>query len=42
MKTFIADIIPKIQKYSQRLDDITLFTNKHWVVIDDINTTGKV
>ncbi len=36
MKTFIADIFPKIQRFSQKLDNLTLLTNQHWVSIDDI------
>lgn len=36
MKTFIADIFPKIQRYSQTLDNLTLLTNQHWVSIDNI------
>jgi hypothetical protein len=35
MRTFILDIIPKIKKYSVKLDKITALTNTHWVVIDD-------
>ncbi len=35
MKTYLADIIPKIQQHSKKLDDITLLTNQHWVVIDE-------
>lgn len=35
MRTFILDIIPKIKKYSEKLDKITVLTNKHWVMIDD-------
>ena len=42
MKTFIADIIPRIQKFSQKLDNKTLLTNQHWVVIDEINSTKTV
>lgn len=42
MKTFIADIFPKIQRFSQRLDNLTLLTNQHWVSIDDILTSKKV
>lgn len=42
MKTFFSNIIPKIQKYSQKLDNITLLTNQHWVVIDDTNTNKIV
>lgn len=41
MKTFILDIIPKIQRFSQKLDNITTLTNKHWVIIDD-NIEKKV
>lgn len=36
MRTFIADIFPKIQRYSEKLDNLTLLTNQHWVSIDDI------
>ena len=42
MRTFIADIIPKIQKFSQRLDDLTKLTNQHWVSLGDINQTKRV
>ncbi len=36
MNTFLADIFPKIQRFSERLDNLTLLTNQHWVSIDDI------
>jgi len=39
MKTYLSDIIPKIQGFSQRLDDLTILTNQHWVVLDEIMTT---
>ncbi|MBK9456820.1 MAG: hypothetical protein WBP31_01120 [Chitinophagales bacterium] len=42
MKTFIADIFPKIQNYSQKLDDLTILANKHWVSIDNITTNKTV
>ncbi|MBF8963903.1 hypothetical protein I0P70_11645 [Pontibacter sp. FD36] len=42
MKTFISDLIPKIQRYSQQLDNLTLLTNQHWVVVDDNNDTKHV
>jgi len=42
MKTYISDIIPRIQKFSQKLDNLTLLTNQHWVVIDDIDNTKNV
>jgi len=42
MRTFIADIIPSIQRYSQRLDDLTRLTNQHWVSLGEINDAKKV
>jgi hypothetical protein len=36
MKTFLADLFPKLQRYSQKLDNLTLLTNQHWVSIDNI------
>ena len=42
MKTFISELIPKLQRFSQKLDNLTLLTNQHWVVIDDINNNKNV
>jgi hypothetical protein len=47
MRTYLADIIPKIQRFSKQLDNLTLLTNQHWVVIDGIwelliSTNGRV
>lgn len=42
MKTFISDLIPKLQRFSQKLDNLTLLTNQHWVVIDDISVNKNV
>jgi hypothetical protein len=42
MKTFLADIFPKIQRFSDKLDNLTLLTNQHWVSIDDILSTKTV
>ncbi len=42
MKTYILDIIPRIQKFSQKLDNTTLLTNQHWVLIDGINSNKNV
>ncbi len=36
MNTFISDIIPRIQKYSQKLDNLTLLTEHHWVSLDNL------
>ncbi|MBK6732009.1 MAG: hypothetical protein IPG60_13965 [Bacteroidetes bacterium] len=35
MYTYVADIIPKIQKFSRKLDDMTLLMNQHWVLIEE-------
>lgn len=35
MKTFFLDLIPKIQRYSEKLDNITVLTNKHWVLLNE-------
>jgi hypothetical protein len=42
MKTFVADIIPRIQRYSQKLDNLTLLTNQHWVVLDELGQSRTV
>lgn len=42
MRTFFADIIPKIQRFSQKLDDLTKLTNQHWVSITDIAQNKRV
>ena len=42
MKTFISDIFPKLQRYSQKLDNLTLLTDQHWVSIDEIAHTKTV
>lgn len=42
MRTFVNNIIPKIQLFSKKLDDLTLLTNQHWVVFDDDSLTKVV
>jgi len=42
MKTFIADIIPKIQRFSDKLDNLTLLTNQHWVLIENLEKEKQV
>ncbi len=42
MKSYFSDIIPKIKRYSQQLDNISLLTNKHWVVIDELRNSKIV
>jgi len=38
MKTYFSDLIPKLQRFSQKLDNLSLLTNQHWVVIDEIKS----
>lgn len=42
MKTYIASIIPKINKFSRKLDDVALLTEKHWIVIDELSNSKYV
>lgn len=42
MKTFLSDIFPKLQRFSEKLDNITLLTNQHWVSIDEIHSAKTV
>lgn len=42
MKTYVADIIPRIQRYSQKLDNLTMLTNQHWVVLDELTQSKTV
>lgn len=42
MKAYIKNIVPRIKKYSQKLDDMTLLTNKHWVLVDEIENSKLV
>lgn len=42
MKTFLGDIFPKIQRFSDKLDNLTLLTNQHWVSIDDFSSIKTV
>ncbi len=43
MKTYVLDIIPQIQNFSKKLNNITLLTNHHWVILsDDLNYSKKV
>jgi hypothetical protein len=42
MKTYLADIIPRIQRFSQKLDDLTKLTNQHWISLGDIEQAKRV
>lgn len=36
MKTFLFNLGARFESYINRLDDVTIIQNKHWVLIDDI------
>lgn len=42
MKTYIAHIIPQIQKFSQKLDNLTLLSNQHWVVLNEADNSKLI
>lgn len=42
MRTYVADIIPKIQRFSQKLDNLTMLTNQHWVLLDELTQSKTV
>ncbi|MBK7568631.1 MAG: hypothetical protein IPI31_12495 [Bacteroidetes bacterium] len=42
MKTFISDLIPKLLLFSQKIDNLALLTNQHWVAVDDISENKNV
>ena len=35
MQTYLSDIIPRLARFSKKLDDITLLTSKHWVILNE-------
>ncbi|HEY0298846.1 MAG TPA: hypothetical protein VGB84_06465 [Arachidicoccus sp.] len=37
MKTFLSDLIPKLQRFSQKLDNNSLLQNQNWVLLDENN-----
>jgi hypothetical protein len=42
VKTYISDILPKIKRFSRKLDQLTLLQNQHWVVLDNISESKNV
>jgi hypothetical protein len=35
MQTYFLNIIPSLARFSKKLDDITLLTSKHWVILNE-------
>jgi hypothetical protein len=42
MKIYLKDLLPKLQRFSNNLDNLTMLTNQHWVSIDNIHTSRVV
>ncbi len=42
MKTYVADVIPKIQRFSYKLDNISMLTIQHWVILDELTQSKTV
>lgn len=42
MKAFILDIIPKIEIFSRKIDDLAFLINQHWVSVSDIPNSKTV
>lgn len=39
MKSFINDLIPRLVRFSQKLDNETLLMNQHWIIFNESNTS---
>ncbi len=42
MKTYLNDIIPRLARHSERLDDITMLINKRWVLFEEVENKKTV
>lgn len=42
MTTYLTDIIPRIQRFSKTLDDLTILTNQPWVCVDHVADTKTI
>lgn len=42
MRTYFAGIISKIKQHSEKLDNLTLLTDNHWVVLDELTNSKYV
>lgn len=42
MKTYLLDIFPKLHRFSEKLDNLSLLTNQHWVYIDEVLSNKTV
>ncbi|MCL7755160.1 hypothetical protein [Polaribacter sp. Z022] len=42
MKAYFSNIIPKIQQFSKKINDLAILKNQNWVLIDESNDTKHV
>ena len=42
MQTYLSDIIPSISRYSKQLNDETLLTSRHWVVVEELENRKSI
>ena len=42
MKTYLNDILPKLRGFSKKLDNLTILTNQHWILVEKINEAKLV
>ncbi|MEZ4802181.1 MAG: hypothetical protein R2797_05360 [Gelidibacter sp.] len=41
MKDFLTELIPKIEQFSEKLNNTALLTRQHWILLDTDNSTYK-
>ena len=41
MKTYILDIIPKLERHSKKLNDLTKFHNNYWILLEENSNSKK-
>lgn len=42
MKIYLSDLLPKIQRFSKKLDNLTILTNQNWVLVEKIGESKVV
>jgi hypothetical protein len=42
MQTYLSDIIPSISRYSKQLNDETLLTSRHWMVVEELENRKSI
>ncbi len=42
MKEYINNLIPRILRLSEELDNISLLTNQHWILLNELESSKKI